>query len=239
MVARRIPIDTPKHQFSNIEAKTWAKENITGVYKNANTGEDICVSKTAVDKYLSESAIKKSVTLDAHLSALVQIPKLIESSILVETKRDRDNDTNISEIRRLYGAINYENDIYPVKITVKVIKFGENKAYSYEVMQIESPITQKELSGQSILGGFHGDRIHSTDTPDFPSNADFLPSADIRQSVVEYRSPNIFSVQRYKKNQQKIQNNKKFLYMRTKNKIYRQFNAQCRRTSAFASFRPR
>ena len=28
--------------------------------------------------------------------------------------------------------------------------------------------------------------------PDFPSNADFLPSADIRQSVAEYRSPNIF-----------------------------------------------
>ena len=28
--------------------------------------------------------------------------------------------------------------------------------------------------------------------PDFPSNADFFPSADIRQSVAEHRSP-IFS----------------------------------------------
>ena len=28
---------------------------------------------------------------------------------------------------------------------------------------------------------------------DFPSNADFLPSADIRQSVAEYRSPDIFT----------------------------------------------
>jgi len=137
-------IDTPTHSFKNIkEAKKWAKDNIIGVYKNVNTGEDICVSRTAIDKYLSESAIKKSVSVNAHLSALIQIPRLIESSVLKETKRDRVNDSNISEIRRFYGAINFENEIYPVKITVKVIKDGKNKAYSYEVMQIESPITQK------------------------------------------------------------------------------------------------
>ena len=192
-----ISINTPIHHFKNIkEAKKWAKENITGLFKNVNTCEEICVSRTAVDKYLSESAIKKSVSIDAHLSALMQIPKLIETSILKETKKDRGNDSNISEIQRFYGAINYENVIYPVKITVKVIKSGNNKAYTYEVMLIENPITQKELSGQSILGGFHGDRIHPTDDikskPDFPSNADFLPSADIRQSAAEYRSPNIF-----------------------------------------------
>jgi len=70
---------------------------------------------------------------------------------LKETKPDRFNDSNINEIQRFFGSINYDNEIYPVKITVKVIKYGENKAYSYEVMQIESPITQKELSGQSIF----------------------------------------------------------------------------------------
>jgi len=63
-------------------------------------------------------------------------------------------------------------------------------------MQIEIPITHKKLSGLSMLGGIHGDRILSTDdvkpNPDFPSNADFLPAADIRQPVAEYRSPNIF-----------------------------------------------
>jgi len=164
MFVEIIPIDTPKHSFENIrEAKIWAKEKITGMYKNTNTGEDISVSRTAIDKYLSESAIKKSVSLGAHLSALAQIPKLIETSVLKEIKRDRAGDNNINEIRRFYGAIKYEQDIYPVKITVKVIKHGVNKAYTYEVMQIESPIIQKELPGQSLLGGVHGDRIHSTD----------------------------------------------------------------------------
>ena len=137
-------INTPKHSFKNIkEAKIWAKNNITGVYNNVNTGEAISVSRTAIDKYLSESAIKKSVSLCVHLSALMQIPKLIETSVLKTIKRDRLHDTNINEIRRFYGAIDFDSEIYPVKITVKVIKQGGNKAYSYEVMQIESPITQK------------------------------------------------------------------------------------------------
>ena len=148
MIESKILIDTPRHSFKNIkDAKIWAKDNITGVYENTNTGEVILVSKTAIDKYLSESAIRKSVSLDAHLSALIQIPRLLETSVLGETKRDRFNDSNISEIRRFYGAINYESQIFPVKITVKAIKFGQNIAYSYEVMQIEIPITHKKLSG--------------------------------------------------------------------------------------------
>ena len=85
MLEGTIVIDTPKHNFKNIkEAKTWAKENITGIYKNIDTGENISVSRTAIDKYS------------------------------------------------------------------KVIKHGGNKAYSYEIMQIKNPITQKELSGYSI-----------------------------------------------------------------------------------------
>ena len=148
MFEETIYIDTPKHSFKNIrEAKSWAKKNITGTSNNVNTGEDISISNTAIDKYLSESAVKKSVSFDAHLSALMQIPKLIETSVLKSTTQDRLNDTNIKEIQRLYGGVNYENEIYPVKITVKVIKNGENKAYSYEVMHIETPITPKELSG--------------------------------------------------------------------------------------------
>ena len=84
MVEVTIHIDTPRHSFQNIrEAKTWAKENITGIYCNVNTGESIIVSKTAIDKYLIESAVKKSVSFDAHLSALLQIPKLIETSLCI------------------------------------------------------------------------------------------------------------------------------------------------------------
>jgi hypothetical protein len=140
MLEDTTPIETPKHSFKSIaEARTWAKENITGVYRNANTGEDISISRKAIYKYLSEKAVSKSINLDAHLSVLKQLPKLIETSVLREVKQDRDNNPEIKEIQRLYGAISYKEQTHPVKITVKVTKNEGNKAYSYEVMEIKKP----------------------------------------------------------------------------------------------------
>jgi len=154
MLEITIAIDTPKHNFINFdEAKKWAKENIVGSYRNHHTDEDITISKTAIDKYMSASSVLKSVDKDAHLSALPQLPRLIETSILKETKQDRDNNRDIKAIQRFYGAIHYENRIYAVKITVKAYPTGINKAYSYEVIKIETPIITNELSGQSIQIG--------------------------------------------------------------------------------------
>jgi hypothetical protein len=151
-----VPVETPKHSFVNFaEARKWAKGNITGTYKNESTGERIRVSNSAIDKYLSKKAVEKSVSLDAHLSALTKIPELIETFVLSEVHPDRNNDSNIKEIQRLSGAIDYEGNVYPVKITVKSIINEGNKAYSYEVMEIESPV------------GERGDHI--------PESADFLP----------------------------------------------------------------
>ena len=128
-------IDAPKHDFRNIaEARAWAKKNISGIYHNINTNENICISKTVIDKYLSEKAVKKSVSVEIHLSTLKKLPVLIETSVLKEKHNDINNDTNIQEIQRFYGAINYYGANYLVKITVKAIKGEEKKAYSYEVM---------------------------------------------------------------------------------------------------------
>jgi hypothetical protein len=154
MLEGTIIIDTPRHHFKNFdEARKWAKENIVGKYRNNHTGEDINISKSAIDKYLSASAVLKSIDKNVHLSALTKLPCLIETSILIETKKDRGNNLDIKEIQRFFGAINYENNIFPVKITVKVYRIGINKAYSYEVMKIETPININELSGQLFQSG--------------------------------------------------------------------------------------
>jgi hypothetical protein len=171
-------IDTPKHDFKNIsEARTWAKENIPGIYKNDNTNEDISISKTAIDKYLSESAIRKSVNLDAHLSALKQLPRLIETSVLRETHPDRDNDNHVKEIHRLYGEINCEGENYPVKITVKATYNDGNKAYSYEVMNIETPekgagsgVNVSEENNNTRLPDVIVNESQSKDTNNFDKN---------------------------------------------------------------------
>ncbi|MCL2027764.1 MAG: hypothetical protein FWG79_04665 [Bacteroidales bacterium] len=141
MLERTTPVSTPKHNFKNFdEAKLWAKKNIVGTYKNVHSNEDISVSGRAIKKYLSASAVLKSADKDAHLSALTQLPALIETSILKETYQDKNHNLDIKEIQRFYGAIDYEHNVYPVKITVKAYPVGTSNAYSYEVMEIESPI---------------------------------------------------------------------------------------------------
>ena len=154
MLEGAIVIDTPRHNFKNFdEARKWAKENIVGSYRNNYTGENITVSKTAIDKYMSASSVLKSVDKDVHMSALTKLPRLIETSRLKETKQDRKNNRDIKAIQRFFGNIHYENRIYAIKITVKAYPSGINKAYSYEVIKIETPVITNELSGQSIQSG--------------------------------------------------------------------------------------
>ncbi|MDR0712148.1 MAG: hypothetical protein LBF67_07385 [Prevotellaceae bacterium] len=193
MLEGTTPIDTPKHDFKNFDqARKWAKENIVGVYRNENTGEDISLSKAAIDKYLSASAVLKSIDKDAHLSALRQIPRLIETSVLRETQQDRDNNRDIREIQRLYGAIRYDGRLHPVKITVKAYPTGVNKAYSYEVMKIENPIGQWEHSCESSpRSGYSENRRHfdaisiPTHNPNLPLITETHPTAESRRLVAE------------------------------------------------------
>ena len=192
MLEGTTPIDAPKHNFKNFDAaRKWAKENIVGTYKNEDTGEDIYASKNSIDKYLSQKAVEKSANRDAHLSALKQLPQLIKTSIRKETEQDRANSENIKEIQRFYGAIKYEGQTYPVKITVKATKREGNKAYSYEVMEIESPVEQN-LPGQSTSDGNLGDRMPSTNglspISGFSSTAIDHPLAESRQPAAENRS---------------------------------------------------
>ena len=181
MLEGTTPIETPKHDFKNIaEARSWAKENITGTYHNANTDEDISVSRKAIEKYLSESAIKKSFNLDTHLSALKKLPQLIENSVLVERHPDRDNDDHIREIQRLYSAINYNGKIFPVKITVKATFNNGNKAYSYEVTEIENPI--ENLSGNSTQSAPESG-LQLSNNPDISTTARDLRTSENGLSV--------------------------------------------------------
>lgn len=155
----RIIVAEP-HSFKNFaEARIWAKQNIVGSYFNPEIGE-VKVSSKAIDKYLSGKVVGKSVSLDTHLSALPVLPQLIESSIVGEIHEDRDNNSNLRDIVRLYGAINHNGMIKRVKITVKRYTDEDQKpkAYSYEVTEIEP------LDGT----------LETTHT----QNADFVPTSN-------------------------------------------------------------
>ena len=142
------------HGFKNFEeAKEWAKNNIARTYDNDETGGkgNIRISNTAIGKFLTQSAVDKSESKDAHLAVLKVLPDVIRESVDAETHPDFNKDGN--EVRsaensvnknvlmhRLYGAVDIDGKTYRVKVTLKEDKQNENlprKAYSYEATKIE------------------------------------------------------------------------------------------------------
>ena len=152
-------VEVEKSPFgNNIEtslknAREWAKENLVTTGKTEmptmRDGTPYTISKRAVEKYLSESAVRKSENLDIHLSVLPKLTDVIHESIEAEIHADYkkgENGTRGIEngygegvlVHRLYGAVEIDGKTYRVKTTMQEFRGGEeNKPHSYEVTKIE------------------------------------------------------------------------------------------------------
>ncbi len=152
-------VEVEKSPFGdNIEtslknAKEWAKENLVTTGKTEipimRDGTSYTISKRAVEKYLSESAVRKSENLDIHLSVLPKLTDVVHESIEAEIhpdyKKGEDGIRGIENgygegvlVHRLYGAVELDGKMYRVKTTMQEFRGGEeNKPHSYEVTKIE------------------------------------------------------------------------------------------------------
>lgn len=169
------------HGFKNYkEAKNWAKQNIAKVYSADETGNkgEVRISNSAIDKFLSQSAVDKSDTKDVHLSVLKVLPEVLKESIDAEThpdflkgangKRSAENGMNKDVlVHRCYGAVDIDGKVYRVKITLKEDlrdKSFPHVTHSYEATKIEllagtwenpskspSPNTNNSISGAILL----------------------------------------------------------------------------------------
>ena len=152
-------VEVEKHGFEGDskgaieEARTWAKENLVTTNKQdlptMRDGTPYTISKKAVEKYLSLSAVSKSDELGVHLSVLPKLTDVIHESIEAEIhadyKKGEDGTRGIENgygegvlVHRLYGAVEIGGKTYRVKTTMQEFRGGEeNKPHSYEVTKIE------------------------------------------------------------------------------------------------------
>lgn len=152
-------VEVEKHLFGSKEretinnAKAWAISNLVTTGKQElptmRDGTTYTISKKAIDKYLSESAVKKSENLDTHLSVLTKLTDVIHESIEAEIhpdyKKGEDGTRGVENgygegvlVHRLYGAVEIGGKTYRVKTTMQEFRGGEeNKPHSYEVTKIE------------------------------------------------------------------------------------------------------
>ena len=166
-------------------AREWAKENVA-----TKQGEDMptmrdgtpyTISKAAIDKYLSNSAISKSEDPFVHLSVLPKLTDVIHESIETEIHPDynkgEDGNRSVENgygnnvlVHRLYGAIELDGKPYRVKTTMQEFRGGEeNKPHSYEVTKIE-------------LLDSPGER-ENPDRPPLVSSSNFISAAKLLNGV--------------------------------------------------------
>ena len=134
------------------EAESWGKNNIAQTLNNEKTNGKgvIVISKNSIEKYCSQSAVKKSESKDVHFAALQLLPDVIHNGIIVENHEDfnkkdggRKPEYGIGSphitMHILYGAINFEGKVYRVEVTLKEDRSNGNPvgAYSYEATKIE------------------------------------------------------------------------------------------------------
>lgn len=151
-------VEVEKHLFGENKAdaiknaRTWAKDNLAtknGDMPTMRDGTPYIISKAAIDKYLSNSAVSKSDDPFVHLSVLTKLTDVIHESIETEIhpdyKKDEDGMRSVENgygegvlVHRLYGAVELDGKTYRVKTTMQEFRGGEeNKPHSYEVTKIE------------------------------------------------------------------------------------------------------
>ena len=139
------------------DADAWARSHgVIGLMSNVDTGGkgEVSISVRSIDKMLSGSAVKKSVTPAIHYAALMRLRDIIRESFIGEThpdykkgkdnKRSPENGVNPNvEIAVLYGCVSASGIPYRAKTTLKLHKDPKakdnqpTKAYSYEINNIE------------------------------------------------------------------------------------------------------
>ena len=134
------------------QAKAWAcAHGIPGLMSDVDTrgkGE-ISISLSSLEKMLSGSALRKSVTPSIHFSALMRIRDIIRESFVAEIHPDYKKVNGVRsvanginpmvEIAVLYGCVAFGGIPYRAKTTLKLHRdpAQATKAYSYEISNIE------------------------------------------------------------------------------------------------------
>ena len=156
-------IDAKKHSFDGMKPSEWAEKNLVTehvegkeiVYDEnlptTSDGTPFSISKGAVDKFVSESAVHKNEDYDsdAHMRVIPFIKDIIHNSIDAEIhpnykkvngeRRPENGYISDSVVHRLYGAVNIDDKLYRVKTTMLEFKSGKqvNRPHTFEVAKIE------------------------------------------------------------------------------------------------------
>ncbi|MGB2680311.1 MAG: LPD38 domain-containing protein [Candidatus Competibacter sp.] len=154
-------LDDPLRQARNFsEARETAKAFL-GKPLTSQDGLIASLSRNNIDKMLSASAARKSVSVREHVLAVANLDLLFSRSLEGWAKTDKHQDPNVKAIHRLFAPMVVGDQARLVKITVKEFSIPEqgNRIYSVEALEVtdESPVPEMvdadRADGSRLLTG--------------------------------------------------------------------------------------
>ncbi|WP_249963462.1 LPD38 domain-containing protein [Histophilus somni] len=130
------------------QAKTFQGKELV----NKQSGVRATVSRNSLDKMLSAKAVNKSISPEIHSLAVANADKLYENALYGWSKPDRNNDSNISAIHRLFAVLNTGEGKQLVKLTVKETAQVDrpNRLYTIEAVELNENTPAAQWVGEML-----------------------------------------------------------------------------------------
>lgn len=126
-------------------ARRAAAQFIGKPLTNRETGIKATVSMSTLGKMLSNSAVKNSVSPQAHATAVANLDKLFPLAIRRLTRADNEGDINVGAIHHFDAPMPFGGDVLRVKMLVKELTSREQGArlYTVSAVEIEKPASER------------------------------------------------------------------------------------------------
>ena len=129
----------------------WSLPQSISKEATPNGVDRILISRNAKKKLVYQMSNLYNAVRFAYIQAVPHIEELVYNSLLLEEHRDRMkneegerllenySDRNIEKIQRLYGAFQYNSQLYRVKTTIQVFKEAQGTSihHGYDITEIE------------------------------------------------------------------------------------------------------
>jgi len=109
---------------------------------NRQTGMVAMVSRTNLDKMLSEKAVSKSENPAIHAAAVANVDALFERAVHGWSRPDRAGRPNITAIHRFFAPMEVGGQMKMVKLTIKELadRHFANTVYTLEAVDFSDPV---------------------------------------------------------------------------------------------------
>ncbi|MDR3418508.1 MAG: hypothetical protein P4L83_20250 [Nevskia sp.] len=118
-------------------AKRAAASYLNQPSRNLETGVVATVSSGSLGKMLSTSAVRQSISPQAHMMAVANLDRLFPIALRKLTREDRGGNTNIGAIHHFEVPMPFGQDILRVKILAKEMRIRSQGARLYTVSAVE------------------------------------------------------------------------------------------------------